>query len=160
MKRKATLLALLLLAACATRPPAMNRAWSTHDAGSEGENAVMLTYGAPASDDVDLFAVCDRTAKVFELAFFTGDTSRKVKDGTRTQLLVGPPAKITPLMASVQHSELSGEMMVVARATLPPAFVRDWAGERVTVAGQGTAMTLLVRPDKAMIEDFLARCGA
>lgn len=159
MRRAATLLAVLMLAACATRPPPMNRVWSTHDAGGEGENAVMLTYGAPASDDLDLFAVCDRNAKVFELAFFTGDTGGAVKDGTRTQLLVGPPKKVTPLMATVQYSELSGEMMVVARASLPPAFVRDWVGERVTVAGQGTAMTLLVRPDKAMIEDFLTRCA-
>jgi len=51
-------------------------------------------------------------------------------------------------------------MMVVARVGLPPTFVRDWAGKRVTLAGQGTAMTLLARPDKGLIEDFLKRCAA
>lgn len=150
---------LLFVAACATRPETYNRGWRLFDADAAEGNAVKLVYGVPNSDDIDLFAVCDRDAKVIELAFFTADSSAAVAEGTRTQLLVGPPGKITPLMASVQHRP-SGEMMVVARAGLPPNFVRDWAGKRVTLAGQGTAMTLLARPDKAMIDDFLKRCGA
>lgn len=157
MKRLGLVALLLLVAACATRPT-YNRGWAIFDADVSEGNAAKLVYGAPNSDDIDLFAVCDRDAKVFELAFFTADSSLSVAEGTRTQLLVGPPGKITPLMASVQHHP-SGEMMVVARASLPPTFVRDWAGKRVTLAGQGTAMTLLARPDKALIEDFLKRCG-
>lgn len=159
MKRFSLLAALLLVAACATRPVTYNRGWGLFDADAAEGNAVKLVYGVPSSDDIDLFAVCDRDAKVFELAFFTADSSGSVAEGTRTQLLVGPPGKITPLMASVQRHP-SGEMMVVARVSLPPTFVRDWAGKRVTLAGQGTAMTLLARPDKAMIDDFLTRCGA
>ncbi|MBB4632310.1 hypothetical protein [Sphingosinicella soli] len=149
---------LLLAAACATRAPDYNRSWAIFDAEPSEGNAVKLVYGVPNSDDIDLFAVCDREANVFELAFFTADSRMSVAEGTRTQLLVGPPEKITSLMASVQHHP-SGEMMVVARVGLPPRFVRDWAGKRVTLAGQGTAMTLLARPEAAMIEDFLKRCG-
>ncbi|WP_374593347.1 hypothetical protein [Sphingosinicella sp.] len=157
MKRVAALAMLLLVAACATRAPTYNRGWAIFDAEPSEGNAVKLVYGVPNSDDLDLFAVCDRDAKVFELAFFTADSDRSVAEGTRTQLLIGPPNRITPLMASVQYHP-SGEMMVVARASLPPTFLRDWAGKRVTLAGQGTAMTLLARPDKALIEDFLKRC--
>jgi hypothetical protein len=158
MKRLCLASVLLFVAACATRPETYNRGWGLFDADAAEGNAVKLVYGVPNSDDIDLFAVCDRDAKVFELAFFTADSSMSVAEGTRTELLVGPPGKVVPLMASVQHHP-SGEMMVVARASLPPTFVRDWAGKRVTLAGQGTAMTLLARPDKAMIEDFLKRCG-
>ncbi|MBW7944908.1 MAG: hypothetical protein H3C60_00325 [Sphingomonadaceae bacterium] len=158
MKRVAALAMLLLVAACATRPPTYNRGWAIFDAEPSEGNAVKLVYGVPNSDDVDLFAVCDRDAKVFELAFFTADSSLSVAEGTRTELIVGPPSRLTSLMASVQYSH-TGEMMVVARASLPPAFVRDWAGKAVTLAGQGTAMTLHARPDKAMIGDFLKRCG-
>lgn len=158
MKRVAALAMLLLVAACATRPPTYNRGWAVFDAEPSEGNAVKLVYGVPNSDDIDLFAVCDRDAKVFELAFFTADSSLSVAEGTRTQLLVGPPNRIMSLMAWVQHHP-SGEMIVVARVGLPPAFVRDWAGKAVTLAGQGTAMTLHARPGKAMIEDFLKRCG-
>jgi hypothetical protein len=159
MKRLGIISVLLLVAACATRPPTYNRSWAIFDADASEGNAAKLVYGAPNSDDIDLFAVCDRDAKVFELAFFTADSRMSVAEGTRTQLLVGPPDKVTPLMASVQYHP-SGEMMVVARVGLPPTFVRDWAGKRVTLAGQGTAMTLLARPDKGLIEDFLKRCAA
>jgi hypothetical protein len=146
------------LAACATTPQYRER-WAVFEAEPGEGNATKLVYGVPNSDLVDLFAVCDRDAKVFELAFFAGEPPEGVKSGTRTELIVGPPDALTPLMASVQIAE-TGEMLVVARTGLPPEFVRRWAGERVTVAGQGVAVTLLARPGKAMLEQFLARCAA
>lgn len=154
MIRAAALLLALLLAACATRPPAYNRGWATFDT----PEAAMLTYGVPESDDLDLFAVCDHEAKVFEVAFYTGDMRADVATGTRTELLIGPSGRPKSLMAAIEYSDLNGEMMVVARASLPPVFVADWAEQRIVIAGQGTAMTLLARPEKAMIATFLSRC--
>jgi hypothetical protein len=158
VKRLFTLALAIATTACATTP-AYNRGWSTFERNADGENAAMLVYGAPASDDVDLFAVCDRDAKVFEMAVFTGDTSRPVAERARTEVIIGPAAVLRRFDATVQYVEMSGEMMLVARTGLPPEFVRSWAGERITLAGQGTAMTLLARPDKAMIEDFLKHCA-
>lgn len=126
----------------------------------EQPGAVRLAYGVPESDNLDLFAVCDLEAKVFEIAYFTGDTRQGPKSGARSELIAGTPdAPPTAIPATIQYSELNGEMMVVGRTALPPDFVIGWAGKRVTVAGQGVATTLLAKPAKEMLQAFVDRCA-
>jgi hypothetical protein len=128
-----------------------------HDADPSQGNAVMLAYAVPDSDVIDVMAVCDRDAGVFEIAFYTGDTSGSVPDGARSELVVGAGDRTTSLPGRVQQDPLHG-MIIVARSGLPPTFVADWAGKRVTLAGRGVATTLLARPARTMINDFLDRC--
>ncbi len=128
-----------------------------HDADPSQGNAVILAYAVPDSDVIDLMAVCDRDAGVFEIAFYTGDTSGSVPDGSRSELVIGAGSRTVALPGRVEHDQLHG-MIIVARSGLPPAFVATWAGKRVTLAGRGVATTLLARPARSMIDDFLDRC--
>jgi hypothetical protein len=144
----------LLLAACATRAPVYNRTWSL----TEEPGTVSLAYGVPQSNDLDLLARCE--GGTFELVFLTADTKSAVRPGRRSELLIGPPDKVQSVPAWTERSDLTGELTVTARAKVPPVpLVGDWAGERITVAAEGTAMTLLDRPSRAMVEAFLRGCG-